>query len=126
MQFLQGGKEIAAGKTGEGAVSTAEGSTTLFMTFAPYAEGVTVGSGGAAIAGALGAGALASGAIMLASNEARAAISGEKTAAVQAAEYYAGLAVEGEAEGGVKGVLKQTAGWTGGFFSTLIAVGQGY
>lgn len=62
---------------------------------------------------------------MLAAEEARRAIEGKKTAAVEATEYYANMVNEGEKEGSTLGALKQAGGWTGGF-STLIAVGQGY
>jgi RHS repeat-associated protein len=115
------------GQRGEGAVDVTEGTVNVSLTIGTYAllkKGViTVGGGGWA---ATGAGLLAAGSIMLAAEETRRTLRGEKTAALEATEYYADLVVEGEKQGGVKGVLKQAAGWTGGFFSTLIAVGQGY
>lgn len=125
-QIVSGGKELAEGKTGEGLVGIAEGSANLFLTLAPHAKGVAAASGTGAGALSFGGGILAAGGIMLGSEEARRSIRGEKTAAVESTEYYADLVNQGEKEGGVAGFLKQVGGYTGGFFSTLVAVGQGY
>jgi RHS repeat-associated protein len=128
VQVGTGINQIAEGHTGEGVITASEGTANLGLTIGTAAlvkaKVVSVGAaGGAAV---VGAGLLAAGGIMLAAEEARRALRGEKTAAVGATEYYAGLVVEGEKEGGVGGALKQAGGWVGGFFSTLIAVGQGY
>lgn len=87
-QYSRGGMEIAKGKTAEGTISTAEGSATLFMTFAPYAKGVTSATGTGA--GLLTAGAFtaAAGGVTLLAETARSAVRGEKTPIEVADEYY--------------------------------------
>jgi hypothetical protein len=128
-QVGTGINQMIEGKTEEGAVTVTEGSANLGLTIGSTAavKGglVTTTAGGAGAAATAGAGILAAGGIMLAAEEARRSLRGEKTAAVEATEFYADLAVEGEEQGGVRGAFKQAAGWTGGLFSTLITVGQG-
>ncbi|MEW5744517.1 MAG: SpvB/TcaC N-terminal domain-containing protein [Nitrospirota bacterium] len=87
-QYVRGGQEIAEGKTAEGAISTAEGSTTLFMTFAPYAKGVTAATGTGAGALTAAAGLAAAGSIMLAAETGRAAVRGEETPLEVADKFY--------------------------------------
>jgi hypothetical protein len=126
-QIGSGVTKIIKGQAGEGAVDVAEGTTGVGLTIGTYAG---VKSGAIAVAegtgtATFGAGLLAAGGLALGFEETRRALRGEKTAAVEATESWADLAYRGEKQGGFKGFLKQAEGWTGGFFSTLIAVGQG-
>jgi hypothetical protein len=130
VQIGGGINKITEGKTAMGAVDIAQGSTNVGLvigTAAGVKSGAIVVKGGVVAGGAaVGAGLLAVGGLALGFEETRRAIRGEKTAAVEATESWADLVVQGEKQGGFKGFLKQAGGWTGGFFSTLIAVGQGY
>ncbi|MFX1562422.1 MAG: SpvB/TcaC N-terminal domain-containing protein, partial [Promethearchaeota archaeon] len=129
-QIGSGINQVLQGDTAMGVVDIAEGTTNVGLTIyttAGVESGAIVAKGGVLAGGAaVGAGLLATGSVALGFEETRRALRGEKTAAVEATESWANLVVRGEKEGGVKGFFKQAAGWTGGFFSTLIAVGQGY
>ena len=130
LQVGAGFNQTVEGKTSEGMITMVEGSANLTLTIGTTAavktKLVTMSSGFGVGTATAGAGLLAAGGIMLAAEEVRRTLRGEKTAAFKATEFYSDLFVEGEKQGGVKGALKQAAGWAGGFFSTLIAVGQGY
>ena len=121
--------QVQEGQGAEGAVTITEGGTNLALTIGGAAlvkaKVVTTAAGVTGGAATVGAGVLAGGGIALAAEEWRRAIRGQKSAAREAAEYWADVAVAGEAQGGFEGAAKQAAGWTFGFFATLIAVGQG-
>ncbi len=87
-QYIKGAEEIAEGKSAEGAITTAEGSATLFMTFAPYAKGMTAASGTGAGLLTFGAFSAAAGGVALLADTARSAVRGEKTPIEVADEYY--------------------------------------
>jgi len=129
-QVGSGINEVMKGDTAIGAVDIVEGSTNIGLTIGTTAgikSGAIVVKGGVVAGGAtVGAGVLAAGGLALGFEEARRAVKGEETAAYEATKFYADLVVEGARQGGVKGFFKQVGGWAGGFFSTLIAVGQGY
>jgi hypothetical protein len=126
MQLSSAVKEIVQGKTAEGTITTVEGSTNLFMTFAPFAKGIVV-KGGLAIGGlTMLASVAAGGAVALAAEESRRAVRGEKTTAAEAVDYYANLVERGGDKGGAKGFFMKAAGYVGGSFASLIAAGQGY
>jgi RHS repeat-associated protein len=84
VQMAEGGQSIAEGRTGEGGITIAEGSANLFLTFAPYAKGVTAGAGGTAFL----AGIAAAGGVALAADTARAAARGEETPIEGADKFY--------------------------------------
>lgn len=121
--------QVQEGKVGEGAATVTEGTANLGLTIGGAAlvkaKVVTTSAGVVGGTATVGAGVLAAGGIALAGEEWRRAVRGEKSAAHEAAEYWADVAVEGESQGGFKGAAKQAAGWTFGFFATLVAVGQG-
>jgi len=86
-----------------------------------------------------GAGTLAVGSLWLAEGEIDKALRGEKTSAASAVDYYVDLVKKGAtwwtraSAGCIKGYLlmregtdKQALGWLGGFFSSIVAAGQGY
>jgi RHS repeat-associated protein len=128
-QVGSGVTKIRSGQTGEGVVDIAEGTANVGLTIGTYAgvkSGAIAVKGGVVAGGAtVGAGVLAAGGLALGFEEARRALRGERTAALEATEDWADLVVRGDKQGGFKGFLMQAGGWTGGFFSTLIAVGQG-
>jgi RHS repeat-associated protein len=121
--------QIQEGEGAEGAVTITEGGANLALTIGGAAlvkaKVVTMATGATGGAATVGAGVLAAGGIALAAEEWRRAIRGEKSAAREAAEYWADVAVAGDGQGGFAGAAKQASGWTFGFFATLIAVGQG-
>lgn len=107
-------------------LTSAEATGFTIATVGAVAGDAAVVSVGTTISGVVGFVGLAVGGVGLAIDEGSRAAAGQKTGAVEATEFYAGLVNQGEKEGGAMGALKQVGGWTGGFFSTLIAVGQGY
>jgi RHS repeat-associated protein len=79
LQIWQGGIEISEGDTVGGRITIGEGSANLFLTYAPFASGVTSATGKYAFSGTLLAGAAAAGSIVLVGATARAVANGEET-----------------------------------------------
>lgn len=127
IQIGRGLKKLELGNTGEGILDVTEGGVGVGLTIGVYSG---LKTGAIVVLEGTGtltffAGILASGGLWLGFEESRRALSGEKTLAVEAAEYWAQFAIVGEERGGVKGVFEQAAGYTFGSLAALIAYGQG-